>query len=145
MLKNIEFPSRPDFKDSAYVPLYAEPTLGSGEHICVGIIVKVGDETRVVISDQLHRLTFLYQAPISGFLYFVDSTAASLRRYLSTHDLSELAGWESHLGFSVGPIRVLQAVDIEGLAHVAFMKHSVLYRHRDPDSSASAKNGDALA
>ena len=130
MLTTLELPSFSDTFPSAYAPLYVEPLLGTGERICVGAGVKCGDDIDVVITDQAHRLSFLFNGPVDGLLSMLRISAGSLKRHLAQEGFDEIARWSSKLGVFVGPAVSCQTPSLAAVTEVALMEHCTLYRHQ---------------
>jgi len=125
---NIDFPVRVALKECHYAPLYFEPIPESGERICIGVVVEFDKESRVVVTDEVHRLEALYGHPIPGILGLIEITAANLEHHLSTHAFTSLGEWSSGLSFFVGAIRTCHMPAADTLADAALSQCCILYR-----------------
>lgn len=117
--------------ESAYAPLYVEPLAGTGERICIGAVATCGLHTAVHISDQAHRLSFLFCGKAEWLLLGLQWAAKSLEDFLSTHSLEAVDEWPAICSVTVGPITRCFTPSIDAVLNVALMAHCTLHRFRE--------------
>ena len=135
MPKNIDFPPQPKLQEAIYAPIYVEPLLESGERICVGAVVLFEKDIQIIITDQVHRLSHLFNAPIIGMHIILKYASESLLLYLKNNNFRKLGLWSSPLGVFVGEVTSCQMPSLDATVSVALMRHCALHRYKSVDTT----------
>lgn len=128
MLTQLNFPPRTLFTNAAYIPVFIEPVVGSGERLCIAVILKFGDRQELVMLPAMKRLLRLYGSAAKSLQFAVSIARHSLDETLHANGIASLAGWRSPVeGIVLGESRITSAKNFEDCVRIAFSQCASLF------------------
>src|SRR2546426_12825984 len=104
--EQIRFPQRRSNRKALWLPVYIEPVVGSGERLCIGVVVADAREHLVVPVPALERLACIYGDAAAALSHGAALTMTALGQRLSIDGAGLLTSLRAPLeGVFIGPIR----------------------------------------
>lgn len=128
MLSQLKFPPRSLFAEAAYVPLFIEPIVGSGERLCFGVVIKFGERRKLVIVPAIKRLSRFYGSASKSLLFAITLAKDSIDAALKSESTDLLVMWRSPVeGIILGESRVTSARNYDDCVRIAFSQCASLF------------------
>src|SRR2546426_12509056 len=89
--EQIRFPQRRSNRKALWLPVYIDPVVGSGERLCIGVVVADSREHLVVPVPALERLACIYGEAAAALSNGATLTFTALRDRLATEGTASLA------------------------------------------------------
>lgn len=128
----LNFPARRNKVVADWRPLYVEPVIGSGERLCVGIVVANQEQGIVVPASGLSKLNCLYGSEADFLIWATETVEEDLQEGLSQSGVKYLQDWvPAFEGFEFGAARPGAANSLEEIAEVGLLQCTSLIDRRD--------------
>ena len=131
LVAGISFPARERTHRGTWRALYLEPLPGSGEHVCIGVIVEDANHVAEGPKLDLGRLEGAVGPAVAGALRWAAQLAIAEALHVArTGGLQALAEWRPTIErLTCGAIRMGAGLDIGDLARSAIGQCSMLVSH----------------
>lgn len=127
ILEQIRFPERRSNRQASWTPVYIEPVVGSGERLCIGVVVADDRERLVVAVPALERLACVYGDAAAALSHGAALALAALRQSLSSDRLVSLSSLRVPIdGVFFGPVRTGAGESLEDIARTSLMQSASL-------------------
>jgi hypothetical protein len=145
--EQIQFPIRRSNRKASWLPVYIEPVVGSGERLCIGVVVADSHEHVVVPVPALDRLACIYGDAAASLSNGAALAMMALRHRLSTEGTASLASLRVPLeGIFTGPVRTGAGESLEDIARTCLTQSaSLVERAVEEEDSVEAAERTALS
>lgn len=145
--EQIRFPKRRSTHKASWVPVYIEPVVGSGERLCIGVVVADMREHLVVPVPALERLACIYGDSAAALSHSAALALTTIRQRLSGQGAAVLSSLRSPLeGIVVGPARTGAGESLEDIARTGLMQSaSLVEKAVEEEDSVEAAERTALS
>jgi hypothetical protein len=121
------FPPRQATHKGRWLPLYMEPRIGSGERICVGVVVADAHETRVLGVPDLNRLACAIGSVAHSVAWAAKLALSDLREQVAQEGIEAVSDWAARVdGMIVGDERTGAGRSLQDMANIALHQVSAL-------------------
>lgn len=108
---------------ASWTPIYLEPMVGSGERLCIGVVVADQESVWVCAVPSLERLTCVYGQEASAFLLASQLAIESVQKRVQKNGLQSLLEWRSPVeGLVLGSPQVGAGENLKDVARTALMQ-----------------------
>ncbi len=145
--EQIHFPERRGNRKASWLPIYIEPVVGSGERLCIGVVVADGREHLVVPVPALERLACIYGDAAAALSQSAALTMTAVQHRLLTDGAALLTSLRTPLeGVFIGPIRTGAGESLEDIARTCLVQSaSLVERAVEEEDSVEAAERVALS
>jgi len=145
--EQIQFPETRSKRKASWLPVYIEPVVGSGERLCIGVVISDTREHLVVAVPALERLACVYGDAASALSHSAALALKALRHSLSTDGTALLTSLRAPLdGVFIGPVRMGAGESLEDIARTCLMQSaSLVEKAVDEEDSVDAAERTALS
>lgn len=145
--EQIQFPKRRSTQRASWVPVYIEPVVGSGERLCIGVVVADTQEHLVVPVPALERLACIYGDSAAALSYSAALALTTIRQRLSGQGAALLSSLRAPLeGIVVGHVRTGAGESLEEIARTSLMQSaSLVEKAVEEEDSVEAAERTALS
>ncbi len=146
-IESIQFPERRSTRKASWVPVYIEPVVGSGERLCIGVVVADATERLIVAVPALDRLACIYGDAAATLSHSAAFALATLSQRLSKEGAQSLNSLRSPVeGIFIGPVRLGAGESLEDIARTSLMQSaSLVEKAVDEEDSVEAAERTALS
>lgn len=145
--EQIQFPKRRSNQKASWLPIYIEPVVGSGERLCIGVVVADGHEHLVVPVPALERLACIYGDSAAALSHGAALALTTIRQRLSGQGAALLGSLRAPLeGIIVGPVRTGAGESLEDIARTGLTQSaSLVEKAVEEEDSVEAAERTALS
>ncbi len=127
LVEQIRFPQRRSNRRASWVPVFIEPVVGSGERLCVGVLVADNSEHLVVPVPSLDRLGCIYGDAAEALSNGAAVALEVFRRRLAADGRDSLSSLRSPLdGIFLGQVRIGAGESLEDIARTSLYQSASL-------------------
>jgi len=127
ILEQIRFPEGRSNRKASWTPVYIEPVVGSGERLCIGVVVADDRERLVVGVPALERLACVYGDAAAALTHGAALALTALRQTLSADRAVSLSSLRVPIdGVFVGPVRTGAGESLEDIARTSLTQSASL-------------------
>lgn len=144
-LESLGFAPRRSNHYASWLPLYLEPMVGSGERLCIGVVVADQETAHVCAVPSLERLICIYGQEASAFLLAGQLAIESVQKRVQKHGFQSLAEWKCPVeGLILGPSHLGAGENLKDVARTALMQCASLAARvsEEEDTVDSATRAD---
>lgn len=125
--EQIRFPERRSNRKASWTPVYIEPVVGSGERLCIGVVVADDRERLIVAVPALERLACVYGDAAAALSHGAALALTALRQSLLTDRAVSLSSLRVPIdGVFVGPVRSGAGESLEDIARTSLTQSASL-------------------
>lgn len=122
-LESLGFAPRRSNHYASWIPLYLEPMVGSGERLCIGVVVSDKEEDFVCAVPSLERLNCVYGSEASAFSLSSQLAIETVKKRIKKHGFTSLLEWECPVeGLFIGPSQRGAGENLRDVARTALMQ-----------------------
>jgi len=147
IIEQIRFPKRRSNRKASWLPVYIEPVVGSGERLCIGVVVADDREHLVVGVPALERLACVYGDAAAALSHGAALAIAALRHSLSTDRTESLSNLRVPIdGVFIGPVRAGAGESLEDIARTSLTQSaSLVEKAADEEDTAEVAERTSLS
>ncbi len=141
----IPFPHRRSTQKASWLPVYIEPVVGSGERLCIGVVVADSHQHLVVPVPALDRLACIYGDAAAALSNSAALTLAALHHRIAREGEGALSSLRASLdGVFMGSIRTAAGESLEDIARTGLMQSASLVE-KAVEEEDSVEAGERMA
>jgi hypothetical protein len=138
LLNNLPIPPRQSNHRAEWCPLYLEPSPGSGERLCIGVVGVDENASCAMPVPNLNRLSAIYAKGAPAFEWAANLALLEVREIISRMGIDQLSSrMQGFEGFVAGEKRTGAGRDLKDLLNLALQQSSALVANLAGDTVES--------